>query len=306
MNITKASLCLALFFATTACAIACDVCGGSLSGNQWGVLPQFKRSSFGLRYAGQQFKTQHSLLYKENFSTERMQSLELSYRAYLAPRWQLMARLPLQYNQQTNNFAGTHTQLFGLGDATLSANFVLLNNTTDTTQHRFKQLLSINGGLKLPTGAFQRQDSSGTLINPYLQIGSGSLDFTLGASYTLRYIAVGWHNEANLRLTTPNKNNFQFGRRLSYNSSFFYWLQTSTAMFMFQGGALYEQNAADKDQNTYLNGSAHQSLSARLSADIYYRNYSAGIAVALPLWQRADNNMLNRQLGIQAQINYLF
>lgn len=298
---------MALLYLALPNATACDVCGGGISGNQWGVVPQFKRSSLSLQFSQQQFRTQHSMLYKDNYSREQLFSWDLSSRIYLAPRWQIMARLPIKYNQQTNKFADTYVNLLGVGDASLSANFVVFNNTLDTVEHRFKQMFSINAGLKLPTGNYQQKEESGARINPYLQTGTGSLDFFAGASYTVRHArGFGWHNEASFRYALANKYDFQFGQRLTVASRAFYWLQTSSCMLMFQGGAMYEHSKNDRDQSRYINGSGQQSLSLLAGVDVYYRRLSAGLAILPPIWQNSDNSMVRQQISLQAKVAYIF
>lgn len=42
-------------------ASACDVCGCSIGGNYFGILPQFHRHFVGIRYSEQSFRSAHSL-----------------------------------------------------------------------------------------------------------------------------------------------------------------------------------------------------------------------------------------------------
>jgi hypothetical protein len=303
MKMLMASLCAALIFAPS--IMACDVCG-SLSGNQWGILPQFKRSFVGLRTSQQSFKTQHSLLYPENHSREYLFSLDASLRYYLSPRWQFFATLPLQHNRQDYDFEQRYTRIWGLGDASVNANFVLFNNTQDSVNHRFKQIFSITGGIKLPTGKADRLNAAGTLLNPNLQTGTGSWDLLFSAIYTVRHRAFGLHTEANYRLNGSNRADFKFGDRFNASSRIFYWLQRPRFAMLFQAGAIYEQAQADIDHKYIVSGSGQQNVSALVGVDLYYQRFVVGISAQPPMWQQSNGGMLTRQTRFQMQVNYMF
>lgn len=74
----------------------------------------------------------------------------------------------------------------GLGDVSLllKRRILRLDRERGTTQ------VSLIGGLQLPTGGTSETDSTGTLLPPSLQTGSGSVDFLFAAAVT--HVMVRW------------------------------------------------------------------------------------------------------------------
>jgi hypothetical protein len=172
-------------------ASACDVCGCSAGGNYLGILPQFHRHFVGFRWSEQLFQSAHSQSAAEagRFdSEESFRTMDLFGRFYPARRIQLFAVMPYHDFRRWENNALTHTQ--GLGDVSVMAGYILLD-TGDSLRRKWRHSLTLNGGVKLPTGSQNLTNSKGEPLHPNLQPGSGTVDFMLAATYTVRRGAWG-------------------------------------------------------------------------------------------------------------------
>jgi hypothetical protein len=89
----------------------------------------------------------------------------------------------------------------------------------------------VGGGVKLPTGAFQ-QSEEGALINPTLQLATGSSGFPLYLIYTLRYKRAG--------INTANKHGYRFGSCSNAIARFFYWQQVKKPGLLPHAGLTVE------------------------------------------------------------------
>ncbi len=75
-------------------ASACDVCGCSIGGNYFGILPQFHRHFVGIRHSEQSFRSAHSLnaARSGNFdSDEDFRTVDVLGRFYPIRRLQMLA-----------------------------------------------------------------------------------------------------------------------------------------------------------------------------------------------------------------------
>src|ERR1051325_9406427 len=145
---------------------ACDVCGCSLGGNYFGILPFYGKNFVGLRWSQAQF---HSYIYPTpnipaQTSNDTYSKVELWTRYHLTKRIQLFAFVPYVYNSMNGTDQVVYAQ--GLGDINLMANYELLNNSEGSSD--WKHTLVTGGGIKLPTGKFSLYDK-GKIINRNFQ-----------------------------------------------------------------------------------------------------------------------------------------
>jgi hypothetical protein len=203
-------------------ALACDVCGCAMGGNYMGILPQFHQNFVGMRWTEQHFQSAHTITAarKGKFDgDEHFRSLDLTARFYPFRRVQLMVLLPYHFFHRTEN--GLSAQNQGLGDLTVLGNYILYD-TGDSMRHSWKHTLTIGGGIKVPTGKFDAATVEGETLHENLQAGSGSTDFMLTTTYTVRRGKWGGTADVQARLNTANKNQYQFGNRLSTGARAFY------------------------------------------------------------------------------------
>ncbi len=218
-------------------ASACDVCGCSIGGNYFGILPQFHKHFVGLRWSDQSFRSAHSLgaaregLYD---SEERFHTVDLIGRFYPLRRLQVLVLAPYHQFHRVDN--GVATRNSGLGDISFMGSYILLDSG-DSLNRRWKHTLTLGGGVKLPTGKSGQKDNEGQLLLENMQTGSGSTDFMLSAAYTLRHGNWGMATDLLGRLNTANQSGYVYGNRVSGSAKVFY-LKNLRKMVLLPNGTI--------------------------------------------------------------------
>lgn len=126
---------------TTGSAYACEVCGCSMGGNYFGILPQFHGHFVGLRYQYRSFRSEHVPLFSESeqlISHEYFQTAELWGRWNPSKKVQLFAFVPVNFMHKQE--AGITTLENGLGDVSLVVNVVLLNTGDDIRKRYWRAI----------------------------------------------------------------------------------------------------------------------------------------------------------------------
>lgn len=299
----KKSISVAILLCFFSYAQACDVCGCAAGGNYFGILPQFRRHFFGMRYQDRDFTSLHpgvedlSLASKEHFRT-----YELWGRYVVSPRIHLFAFVPVNHFTRTEE--GETVISNGLGDVSILANYILLN-TGDSSRFKWKHALQIGGGIKMPTGRTNIL-SEGLLLNQNIQPGTGSFDFPLSLVYTLRYQHIGLNTELGYRFNTGNKAHYRFGNRFNTACKLFYWQKAGKLSLLPQAGIAFESAASDSRndiQQPYTGGSV---LMANLGLDIYYQRFSFGAGYQHPLFQNVGSGNIQIGSNINSHLIYLF
>lgn len=286
---------------------ACDICGCGVGGYYSGVLPQFHKHYIGLRWRFSSFQSElgHDGIPLGTFSKEYYHSLELTGRFYLHRRVQLLAFVPLSYHLRTEPTATN--QLIGLGDLSV---LVLYNiyNTSFLAEKDIKHNLLIGGGVKAPTGSFERKDSQGELFTPSFQLGTGSVDFLLTSIYTLRYKRWGVNVNATYKINLPNKDTYQFGNQLTASATAFFLHKIKNkewGLMPTLGLLLEHANYNLKNGYKRINTGGSQ-LVATIGLDIFYKKIQLGLSYQQPTWQNLSDGMVTAGPRFMANINYLF
>lgn len=268
-----------ILFLLPASLFACDVCGCSAGTNNLGILPQFQRHFVGMRLNYRGFESHH---HGTTYSQENFTTAELWGRFNPHRRWQIFAFVP--YNIYQQNMNGDIRRNTGLGDVTLLSNFTL-TNPDRYLDSDWKHNLMAGAGLKIPTGAWNRQLVNGTEQNPNLQPGTGSVDYMVNAIYTLRYKQWGLNTDVVYRLNSRNPSDFRFGNRFTAGSRAFYWLQSGKIGLLPSAGAGFEYGRHDLDEGLLVSESGGHCLMGVGGFDIYTPHFSAGVSYQQPLVQ---------------------
>jgi hypothetical protein len=274
---------------TSVSAIACDVCGCSLGGNYYGILPQFNKNFVGLRWSQAKFYAymNHQSEYtKPEYSRDTYSSVELWGRFYVNKKFQVFAFVPYAYNTMRGSEQNVTSQ--GLSDITVVANYLLFNTGDDKTK-KFKHTLMAGGGLKLPTGKFELQDK-GKLVNPNFQMGTGSIDFLVSAVYTVRYQKVGLNTETGYKINTRNSNDYLFGNQFHASSQLFYWQNVKAISFLPNAGIYYERAASHKDGRAIQTNTGGSALLASAGLETYFKSFTLGVNYKHPLHQHYNSD----------------
>lgn len=297
-----------MLWGTTAYTVyACDACGCSIGGNYFGILPQFHRNFVGLRWAEQSFRSAHSAGAAEagRYATqERFRTADVLARFYPTRRLQVLTLLP--FHDFRREETGQVLRARGLGDALLMGNYIVLN-TGDSLGRLWHHSLTLGGGLKLPTGPYHLKDGRGTALLPNLQPGSGSTDFLVAASYTLRRSAWGVNVDVLGRYNTSNSQGYRFGPRLSGSAKFFYWTRWGSRLTLLpHAGVFTDASCANRLAGTEVAATGGILTLATGGLDVYAGHFSAGVTLQHPIHQHLGQGQINASGRWMATLNYLF
>jgi hypothetical protein len=279
---------------------ACEICGCGLGNYYIGILPRFNNRFVGLRY---QFNSFHTRLNDDptEFSRDFYQTVELWSGWNIGKKWQVLAFVPLNFNHQVSDEGVVNKS--GLGDIAILANYKVL----DITSTKLSQLLSIGGGIKLPSGKFDIDQNDPDLASiANTQIGSGSTDFLLDAMYSLRANKVGLVTTASYKINTANKDDYKFGNKLSVNSFVYYATRISTVGFSPNAGLLLEHSGAAKLQESKIDLTGGSSLLGSLGAEISFTKMSIGFNLQFPIAQNFAEDQTKERVKGMAHVSFAF
>ncbi len=296
-----------LMFLPAAFASACTVCGCSASNQYLGILPQFHKHFVGLQYQHRSFQSEHPGHGEQGstYSNEQYSTVQVWGRYNLSNRVQLFGFMP--YSSNIKKESGSNTRISGLGDITLLANYRLLINEDPTS--KWQQNLQAGGGIKLQTGAYDKNATFNENGLPNMQPGTNSWDFILNANYTLRRNNIGINADASYTITTPNTVNYKFGNRISTGLLAFYWLEKNNLTLLPQAGLRIDLAGSDYDH--YRNGwkndmSGGSQLYATLGIQTFYKRLGAQIMYHHPVYQHYASGLVNTKFKSEAGIFLLF
>jgi hypothetical protein len=267
-------------------ALACDVCGCSLGGHYFGILPLYGKNLVGLRWSQAKF---HSYVYPTTNipaqqSNDTYSKMELWARYYLTKRIQLFAFVPYVHNSMNGTDQVVYAQ--GFGDVNLMANYVLFNSGEENND--WKQTLIAGGGIKLPTGKFSLTDK-GKIINRNFQMGTGSTDFNMNVVYTIRYKKAGMNIESGYKINTRNASGYLFGNQSRFSSQLFYWQKIGPVSLLPHAGAYYETAAMHRDGDIIQVNTGGSAVLASAGLDVYVGRFTIGVNVQQPVVQRYNS-----------------
>lgn len=283
-------------------AWACDMCGCSAGGSYFGILPMYQKHFVGLRWQNRAFETHHSIT-SPLISKEQFQTIDLWGRFYPTRRWQIFAFLP--YNQFQKTEDGVTEQFKGFGDASVIAQYALVN-TGDSVFHKFRHTLMLGGGVKIPTGKSNLKSNNGELANPNLQLGTGSWDFIASMNYTLRYQKHGIFTDVTSRLNTTNTEGYRFGNRFSSTVKYFYWFDLAEGVIMPSVGVYGDYSQKDKEDGKRQNVNSGFAGFGSLGLDFYYKKLAISTLYQVPISQNLGEGLVKAENRLSVNLSFLF
>lgn len=283
---------------------ACDACAG-VSGNQsLGILPQYSNHFIGFQTQVRQFSSMHPALSDgkpDEHSDETFRMIQFWGKYNAGEKLKLFAFVPYYTNVQWQNNAKTTNA--GVGDISVLANIVVFNrsDTSSALKHRFQ----VGGGIKLPTGKYEKAKTGSEL--PMMQPGTRSWDFILNANYTVRAEKGGLLCDATYMLTTANPLSYKYGNRLLSNMLGFRSWQLNSLTCILQGGGQFEFALHDYDNfsQKWLNEETGGSmLFGVLGFQAIYKKIGLQCAIQSPLWQKYGNGHV--QAKYKADAGFFF
>ncbi|MCS7018599.1 MAG: hypothetical protein RMJ87_06445 [Cytophagales bacterium] len=286
---------LFVFLTISTNAFACEICGCGVGNFYMGIMPQFNRHFVGVRYRQLSYDSHLGTGGTKNYLTTRelFQTAELWARFYPTQRIQTMVFLPYHFNRQTDYNQTFTKTLAGLGEATLLANYRLLDNVTDTLPRRFRHNLLIGGGVKLPTARFRFDAADKQQVaNPNFQLGSGSTDFLANLVYVVRMGKWGLSSDLNAKINTANADGYHFGNRINGQLTLFYTRSICGIVLMPYLGGFGEYSTLDNHQGFILSNTGGSATFAIAGLELYIGRISIGSNFQQPITQHLANGAI--------------
>ncbi len=292
----------------------CDLCGCYM-----GLEPNFEKNQIGLRYytfkffeeahpeseatqtdnAGIPSQVDHEVQAGTS-STEIYDNVELYGRIYLNAKTRILFGIPFSFNDIDSK------RLNGMGDMRVLAQYNVYN-TDITGRTNFWQRIFLGGGLKLPTGVYNKQLTFG-IVEPHFQPGTGSFDFIFTGLYIakLEKLGLGWRNDIVYTLNTTNKNDYKFANRFNLASTFSYDIITESINILPHTGIYLETANADEYQGSAAPGSGGTVLMATMGLDLFYDVLSMDFDYQLPMVQNFIGDQTDNDYRYFLSVGYSF
>lgn len=238
----------------------------------------------------------------------------------LSDRWTVTAMLPyLRKSMNSVNLGGVRfrTSASGIGDAKIGGIFTVFNNESRNGRNRQGDILLLNFGLSLPTGAIDKRDA--TPANPSqklaygMQLGSGTFDPSFGITYTKKYNDWSWGGQLST-LQPVGMNSEGYRQSSHYNATG--WVarvlsDSFSASFRLDGKNRSDIDGRDPALNPAMAAGARPDLRAatQLDAAIGLNFYQQGgaldghrlaLELGIPLYQNLDGPQLKSDWRLTA------
>src|SRR6478735_403589 len=274
---------------------ACDICGCGVGNQYIGILPDFRKHIFGLRYRYSSLYTHVGIGGTTTYLTtkERYNIAELYGGWNITPNIRIMASVPYAFNDKTNQ--GTTVSKNGVGDIYLNAYYQLINARQATHGDKLLvQSLWLGGGIKLPTGKYDPADKGNSTQNANLfQLGTGSTDFLLNAMYDVRLQDAGLNISTGYKINTANKFNYTYGNKLNINAEAYYKFNIKNKFTVApNAGVQFENAQQDDDNGLHVEASGGNLLVGTLGVETSFKRTSIGANYQTPLHQNLGKGII--------------
>jgi len=270
-----------LFYSTP--FYACDVCGGGGSGAFLGIVPQFEKNVFGLRYQYQKFthpQTQFNLNNGSRVNNDYFHRSEMWFRTYPHKRIQLMGFVPYAVHLREESEGSSTVQ--ASGDMRLMANYMFVN-TGDSIKVKWKNTLMGGLTVSLPTGRYRTRDYNRRLLPPQFQPGTGAFGYTANLIYTTRIKKWGLNVDAFFSINSTNESQYRFGNQLRSSLLLFRTLNIKDYNFMLSAGGVLEHAQRDIEYNTTIEHTGGTYALAHFGIDAYLGKLMLNTFIQNPL-----------------------
>lgn len=284
---------MTLLIITTTKGLSCDVCGCAVGSQQFGILPQFQKHFFGLKYGYRSFKSIHPPLFaneKELASFEKFHTTELFGRFVLSEKLHVFGFIPFQFiSKEEERVKVNHD---GMGDISIMAMYAVINQKK--VDNKFTHHLQIGGGIKLPTGNSHFLTSDDKWI-PGIQTGTGTIDYLAAINYFIRSGNWGSVLESSSRINTINTNyDFKYGHRFMNSAKLFYVFANQSFSVMPSGGVSVESWTSDFHEGSNVELSGGHSVLLNAGLDYFGSRFTVGLSASPVIYQNiAKGNLIS-------------
>lgn len=276
----------------------CDACGCSASGGSLGFSSMINPNFIGVRYLYQSYRSRDGVFNDSPWIKEQFNTAQLWARIPLSSKVEVTALIPYHFHRRVRT---DQTQnINGIGDITILGFYTIFQTKTDTVAYQHK--VQIGGGIKAPTGSYDRTNNGS--VNPSFQVGTGSWDYTLATEYTVKKDRWGANITANYIFKTENDKQYQFGNQLNYATTLFYTASANMATIVPNIGFAGEVYSANKDYDEDVRLTKGDILFGKAGVELGYNKFSFGVNAMVPLSQNLVGNRVEANYRLAFNLNY--
>lgn len=297
-----------LILFSVAIANACDICGCGAGNGYIGILPEFYKHIFGIRY---RYNSLHSHIGVNGATTyltthEMYKISELWGGWTFNNKWRMLLSLPYGINEKTNQ--GISKSKGGISDITVSGYYQLMNKKTTVLKDKLLvQSLWIGAGVKLATGKYNPVDKNNTGQNANLfQLGTGSTDFIMAAMYDARLMDAGINFSCQYKINTGNAYKYMYGNKLNLSTQLYYKIKTGQISLAPNAGIQYELSQKDIDNKISIDLTGGRVLLGGVGLEANYKKFAIGGNWQTPLSQNLGQGFLKANNRMMIHLAFAF
>jgi len=282
---------------------ACDICGCGVGNFNPHMFPHLAQKFISVGYNYRYYQSSaHDDLGNEMLNREYYNSFSVTGQFTIAGKVELMGYLPFQSNIQKGPEG--NKSLNKLGDAIFLANYRLIDHIS--SNNRLRQTLVAGGGVKLPTGNYQYEEGSEKEVdNPNFQAGTGSTDFLMNGSYSLRYKKFALSAGVTYKMNTSNKEDYRFGNKLLSVVQVKYVKDVRNISIIPSVGLIVERMNGDKESGILVDHTGGHNIQATVGFDVNNRKIAAGIFYSKPVKQDLAMGHIQAMPGINIHASFI-
>jgi hypothetical protein len=285
---------------------ACDTCNCNVGNQYIGILPDFNKTAFGLRY-------HYSSLYSRDYtdgsnyltSLEKYNTVELWGGWNITKKIGILGSVPYRF-AEFNNEAVT-TSKNRLGDIYVQGYYKLLHHShTIKSGKLLVQNLWFGAGIELPTGKYDPSDKImlNDTINLY-QLGSGSTDVPFNVIYNICLPDAGLNVSSMYKINTVNKYVYEYGNRFNVNAQAYYKFSIKHKVTVMPDiGIQFENFQQSMDHHDWVRASNGNLITGTIGVQIDFKTISIGGNFQTPLQQDVGNGIIKFNNTCMVQVSF--
>ncbi len=288
-------------------SMACDICGCGVGSYYTGILPEFNKKIFGLRYRHNSLQTHIGSGGVTSYLTtdEIFRTTELWGGWTISKKLRLTGYIPFSFNEKLNQ--GITHKKSGLGDIGLQAFYQLFDKRNAHEKSFISHSLWAGAGIKLPTGKYDEaeKDDSQQSANIF-QLGTASTDFTVNLYYDLRIQDFGINTSASYKINSNNNSGYRYGNKLNTSLQAYYKILAAKKVRIAPNvGVSWETAAKDIDNKFSVDVSGGNILLQTLGAEISFGKIAIGGNWQRPLSQKLANGFVKANDRTMVHLSFM-